>query len=112
MEKQAAKFAQGILEAAVKAHIMHWMTKSYAQHVALGELYDGLPELIDTVIESYSGKYGVPPFKDEDPLAFVQELSSFIATYRDFCDDSEIQNEIDGIANLVDTTMYKLKRFK
>jgi hypothetical protein len=112
MDKQAAKFAQGVLEAAVKAHIMHWMTKSYAQHMALGDLYDGLPDLIDSVVEQYIGKYGVPPFKDEDPVAFAQELSSFIATYRDFCEDSEIQNDIDAIASLVDSTMYKLKRFK
>lgn len=109
MSKPAASFAQELLNAAVKAHQMHWNTRSYAQHVALGDFYDTLPELIDTVIESYQGKYGLIPGPKEDPVSFIQELSSYIATERDFCEDSEIQNDIDAIASLCDSTLYKLK---
>ena len=109
MSKQAAAFALQILNAAVKAHQMHWNTRSYAQHVALGEFYDELPELIDSVIEAYQGKYGLIPGPKDDPVSFLQDLSSYIATERDFCEDSEIQNDIDAIATLVDSTMYKLK---
>lgn len=109
MSKQAAAFALELLSAAVKAHQMHWNTRSYAQHVALGDFYDGLPELVDSVIESYQGKYGLIPGPKEDPVSFIQELSSFVKAERDFCDDSEIQNEIDAIANLCDSTLYKLK---
>lgn len=109
MSKQAASFALELLSAAVKAHQMHWATRSYAQHVALGDFYEELPELIDTVIESYQGKYGLVPGPKEDPVSFIQELSSYIAAERDFCDDSEIQNDIDAIATLCDSTLYKLK---
>lgn len=109
MSKQAVKFATEILEAAVKAHIMHWMSRKYSEHVALGEIYDALPELIDSVIESYQGKYGLLPFPKQDPIQTLTELNSFVATYRDFCEDSEIQNEIDAIASQIDSTLYKLK---
>lgn len=118
MEKQAAKFAMTLLNAATVAHVLHFQTDSYARHVALGELYEALPGLVDEVVEAYQGKYGVigsyPATIEmsKDPIAFVTDLVSFVATYRDFCEDSEIQNLIDEIASQLDTTMYKLKRFK
>ena len=109
MSKAAASFALELLNAAVKAHQMHWNTRSYAQHMALGDFYGELPDLIDSVIESYQGKYGLIPGPKEDPVSFIQELSSFVKAERDFCDDSEIQNDIDAIATLCDSTLYKLK---
>lgn len=116
MEKQAAKFALELLNAATVAHILHLQSRSYAQHMALGEFYEALPELVDSVVEAYQGKYGIiesyPQVSlkmPKDPLGFVQELSSFVATYRDFCEDSEIQNLIDEVASQIDSTMYKLK---
>lgn len=118
MEKQAAKFAMTLLNAATVAHILHLQTSSYAAHMALGDLYEALPGLVDDVVEAYQGKYGVissypTTFEmSKDPIAFITDLSSFVATYRDFCEDSEIQNSIDNIASAIDSAMYKLKRFK
>lgn len=115
MDKQAGKFALEIMNAATVAHILHLQSRSYAQHMALGELYEALPGLIDSVVEAYQGKYGIIDYPTaqvkaaKDPVGFVQDLSSFIATYRDFCEDSEIQNLIDEVADQVDSTMYKLK---
>lgn len=40
----------------VKIH--HWQTNSYAEHQALGQLYDTFSDLIDTFVETYMGKYG------------------------------------------------------
>lgn len=115
MEKQAAKFAMRLLNAATVAHILHLQSRSYAQHMALGELYEALPGLVDAVVEAYQGKYGIlgsypAEIKIEsDALNFISDLSSFVATYRDFCEDSEIQNLIDEVADQIDSTMYKLK---
>lgn len=109
MSKQAAAFALTILNAVVKAHQLHWNTRSYAKHMALGDFYGELPDLVDSVIESFQGKYGLIPGPKDDPVSFVQDLSSYIKTNRDFCEDSEIQNEIDAIATLCDSTLYKLK---
>lgn len=40
--------------------VLHWQTKSYAQHIALGEAYETLDELFDKFVEIYYGKYGRP----------------------------------------------------
>lgn len=115
MDKAAAKFFMTLLNAGTQAHILHLQTKSYAQHVALGDFYDAIVDKADSLIEAYQGKYGIvtsyPSGLDvpKDPIKFITDLSSFVATYRDFCDDSEIQNIVDEIAGLIDSTMYKLK---
>ena len=109
MGKQCAKFATTILEAAVKAQMLHWASRSYSQHEALGDFYEELPGLIDAVVEQYQGLYGLIPAPKEDPVSFVQELAAFIKSERDFTDESEIQNSIDNIAALCDKTLYKLK---
>lgn len=115
MNKFASKFFGALLHSATVAHILHLQSKSYAQHVALGEFYAALPGLVDDVIEAYQGKYGIvtnyPTTVEiaKDPITFITDLSSFVATYRDICEDSEIQNMIDNIAGQIDSTMYKLK---
>jgi len=38
--------------------IMHWQTKGFARHTALGATYDALDVLIDTFVEEAMGKYG------------------------------------------------------
>jgi hypothetical protein len=38
--------------------LLHWQTKSHAQHIAYGGIYDSLEDLIDSFIEIYMGKYG------------------------------------------------------
>ena len=38
--------------------IMHWQTKGFARHTALGATYDALDGLIDTFVEEAMGKYG------------------------------------------------------
>lgn len=38
--------------------IMHWQTKGYARHNALGATYDALDDLIDAFVEEAMGKYG------------------------------------------------------
>ena len=115
MNKQAAKFFMGLLNAATVAHILHLQTRSFAQHMALNEFYQAMPELVDAVIEAYQGKYGIVDGYPatisipKDPITFITDFSSFVATYRDICEDSEIQNLIDEVADQIDSTMYKLK---
>jgi hypothetical protein len=40
--------------------IFHWQTRSYAQHIALGNAYENLDKLFDRFVEVYYGKYGRP----------------------------------------------------
>jgi hypothetical protein len=41
-----------------QSRVFHWQTKSHAEHVALGGLYDKLDDLVDSFVETYSGAYG------------------------------------------------------
>lgn len=111
-----------LLHSATITHIMHWQTESYAAHQALGEYYSEIPELVDQTIEAYQGKTGIIlrdfPIKSESyeqmtPLAYMEYLSMELTENRAlFGTDPEIQNLVDAIADLIDSTMYKLRRFK
>lgn len=52
-------FISCIFAARDKAHELHLASKSYAQHVALNELYDLLVDFADELTEAYQGKHGL-----------------------------------------------------
>jgi hypothetical protein len=111
-----------LLHSAIVTHIMHWQTTSYAAHVALGEFYQAIPDLVDAVVEAYQGKNNVilmkfpiemDSYEDMAPLLYMEYLNQELMESRGlFGDDSEIQNLVDEIADLIDSTIYKLRRFK
>jgi CRISPR/Cas system CMR-associated protein Cmr5 small subunit len=97
---------------------MHFKTKSYAQHVALAAYYDGIVENVDSLTEAIQGCYGelVTDYPSmfanvtAEPLAYVEALREYVTETRDkLPTESNIQNEIDTIATLIDSTIYKLK---
>ena len=103
------------------AHLAHWKTKSYAQHMALGDFYDSIIDDLDTFVEAYQGKYGLlvdyrPTFTlAEEPLSYMMFLKDELARCRasgNFPQDTELQNIADEIAALVDSTIYKLRFLK
>lgn len=116
--KKAHEFFMVLLQASVVAHVLHLQTRSYAEHMALDALYSELPGLADTLIEAYQGKYGlvedyphpVPLPASNNPVAFVVGLNKYVDQNREaVSDDSEHQNLIDEIVQLLDQTIYKLK---
>ena len=82
-------FALNLLHSGTCAHIYHWQTTSYAAHKALGKYYAAIPDLVDGLVETYMGRNGI--------FGKVE---------------SEIQNLIDGITDLINTTIYKLENLK
>ena len=108
-----------ILHSQKQAHIFHLGTKSFAEHMALNGYYSEIDELIDGIIESYQGKYGLltnyKSFKNQSyknknqVLKYFTSLLNMIEEKRDCCDDSYLQNQIDTIQELIYSTMYKLK---
>lgn len=118
-------FTMHMLHAATNAHILHWTRKgagSYAAHQALGAFYEELPDLLDAFIEAFQGKYGlltdfVADYKlpSNNPLEYIKMLQTEVATLRrapGFPQDSELQNEVDTIANLINSTIYKLENLQ
>lgn len=119
-----AQFVGTLLHSATLAHFQHFQVEgvgSDAAHRALADYYDAIPDLVDTVTESIQGAYEelVGPYPsafgnvDRDPLAYIRGLRDFVRNEREkLPQDSEIQNEIDGIATLLNRTVYRLKFLK
>lgn len=39
------------------AHLRHWSTDNFAEHMALGEFYDEVIDAVDSLVEKYQGFY-------------------------------------------------------
>jgi hypothetical protein len=98
---------------------MHLQTDSYAKHVALNEYYDTIIELVDKWAESYQGSYQqIKSYPKDfhlatDPVKYITGIKAFVKDIRtELPKDSELQNIVDEIADLIDSTLYKLKAFK
>ena len=107
-----------------QAHIFHWQTVgdgSYAAHKALGKYYDVIPDLLDTLVESYQGKHGIikgfepaerfDEYSKENALKYFKALATYVdRVYTKLSkDDTNIINQIDGLKDLIYTTIYKLE---
>ena len=92
---------------------------SFAAHSALNGFYSNVLDLIDGLVESYQGKYGIiditiPSSKSGDSIKCLEELVKLTdggAGYSMFS-ETWIQNQIDEISTLVYSTLYKLKNLK
>ena len=119
MEQKMALFLVTLLHSGTNTHLMHWSTKSYAQHKTLGHFYEKIIELTDQLAEAYFGCYKqITIFPDTYhlprglPLNYLESLQKFVKDARDdLPKDSEIVQLIDNIAQEIDTTIYLL-RFK
>lgn len=58
-----------LMECIQSLHLQHWMTKSYAQHQALGGLYESLEDFLDTYVETLIGA------QDRSVLAGISTLA-------------------------------------
>ena len=100
---------------------MHLRTTSYATHVALSTYYDEVVDLVDALAEAIQGCYGelidnYPTMFANvtgEPLNYLEMLKDYVADNRqNMPSESNIQNEIDTIATLIDSTIYKLRFLK
>jgi len=113
------QFVMCLLHSVTNAHILHFQSLSYSQHMALGAYYDEVSDLVDGFVEAFQGKYGLLTkyqsdyqLPDNNPVTYLTYLKEEIATLRrasGFPQDSELQNEVDTIANLINSTLYKLR---
>lgn len=102
------------------AHVAHWAAKgpgSYAQHVALGEFYDGIIDLVDGYVEAYQGYYGLIgevkpiPYSRKDILKQIQAEAKWLGENCDaICQENDtLENLLQEIKALFAKTYYKLK---
>jgi DNA-binding ferritin-like protein len=116
MDDEAAEFIAALLHSSTVTHFMHLSTDSYSAHKALGRYYDTIIDLADDFAEAYQGRYSkIKTYPEEfhsakDPVKYLKSLQKFVDESRkDLPTDSEIQNIIDEISQLIDSTLYKLK---
>jgi DNA-binding ferritin-like protein len=107
-----------------QAHIFHWQTTgegSFAAHLALNAYYDAIPDLTDTLVESYQGKHGIitgytsaDEFNEYDKttaVKYFKGLAMFVerAYAKLPQEDTYILNQMDNVKELIYSTIYKLE---
>ena len=119
-----AQLISTLLASRTQAHIFHWQVQgigSDAAHRALGVYYDEIVDLVDGIVESMQGRYGIQKgytspasFKEDGQfVTYFEALSKYVEAIRTkIPQDSYIQNEIDTVVKLIETTKYKLINLK
>lgn len=104
------------------AHKLHLDTKSFAQHKALGKLYEGLIDFRDEISEKLMGymdgkrigsiKVGaLPEFTDKAAMELAKEVRDFGAELEEFAEENEycdIENVAQSLSGLGAQTVYLL----
>ena len=119
MERIASMF----FHSRTQAHTFHTRVKgegSLGAHLALETYYTEIVDLIDGLVETYQGQYGLIEYKEvtgvdndaskENMIKYFDNLCKFLAKERqdDKLQMSWLQNDIDNIASLLYRTKYKL----
>ena len=115
-----ANFVSTLFASRTQAHIFHLQTPSFAAHKALNEYYDEIVDLADGIVESYQGRYGIiTGYKGEGQ--WIEDITQVVKYFEALCmyveknrvslvQDSYIQNQIDEVVALIESTKYKLSK--
>ncbi len=116
MENDAAEFIAALLHSSTVTHFMHLSTDSFSAHKALGNYYSLIIDLTDNYAEAFQGRYKkIKKYPEEfhqatDPVKYLESLSGFVEEARkDLPQDTDLQNIIDDISELINKTLYRLK---
>lgn len=98
---------------------MHLSTDSFSVHQALNTYYNEIIDLVDQYAEAFMGRYGqIKKWPQEfhnakEPVEYLTSLKDFVEEARkDLPQDTELQNLVDEIADLINSTLYKLRFLK
>jgi hypothetical protein len=126
--KQANQVAAKVLMHMAQTKLLHWQTKSRAEHEALDVLFGDLVKIGDQLVESVMGKYGRPELTQEqatftlsnyenpeNPDGLPRFINSIDNCFRNECSplfsqekDPEIHNIIQEILGVIDNVSYLL----
>ena len=116
-----AKLASILLHSQTQVHTLHLQTQSYSEHKALQGYYEGIDALVDGIIESFQGKYGI--LKDYKMVGSLKDLNNdeeiikYFETLARYCElkreklpqDGFLKNQYDTVDEFISSTIYKLK---
>ena len=119
MNGEVSSFVATLLHSVTNAHFMHWATDSFSEHMALGEYYVEMAELVDKYAEAYMGRYEqLKEFPSDyylglEPVPYLTNIQKFVQEARQHLpQDTELQNLVDEIADQINSTLYKLRMLK
>jgi hypothetical protein len=110
------EFFLKLLHAATNGHILHLQTKSYSEHKAMQKYYEELPDLVDRIIEEWQGAYQIIveypntyEAPNSDALTEVTIIRDYLVANRDVIGQyTSLQNDVDELMSLLDSTIYRL----
>lgn len=121
LDNMTAACATELMNAAVSFHRLHLKVTgdgSYAAHKALGDLYDGLHDFADTLVEGYQGaaekliSYKDMPIRTldttSDGVAYLRDMYNSINKLQAMMPYSEIVNNLDLVKDAINSAKYKL----
>lgn len=125
LEVEAVKpdFVKSFLKILVQIRLFHWQTRSNAEHIALGDYYDSMSDLIDLFVESYQGRSGervclsdstfassidLVDYTEENMLSYNKEVYDFIQGLQAEIEDSQLDNILDEMKSTTDKLSYRL----
>ena len=101
-----------------KAHLKITGPGSYAAHTAMGGFYDEIGDLADGIAEAYQGVtetlLDIPPAQQvsftsaAECVNYLNSLYDKVNAMQAKCQYSEINNELDNVKTLINSTKYKL----
>lgn len=105
------------------AHKLHLKTRSFAKHLALGDLYEGILDKADELAEVWQGQFGVMndingnviDMNQEDPVVFVNQLASWAQSIKQYFQDpslTHIANIWDELIAIIYRAKYKLENLQ
>lgn len=113
---------QSFLTIQNQLRVLHWQTKSYAAHQALGSAYEAMDELVDGFIETYAG--ADPEILNIDscnikcqsidslsPMSFMDSVHSFLSGKLSSAipeEHTDLHNIKDEMIAVVNKTKYLL----
>jgi DNA-binding ferritin-like protein len=114
-------FVKELMNAATSFHKLHLQVTgvgSYAQHKALNEIYDALPDLSDSIAEGYQGACEVIlQYEDQSPMMlqnvdeaieYLREIKYQVDELQAVMPHSEIVNLLDTVKDAINSAKYKL----
>ena len=121
LDNMVAACAMELMNARNSFHKLHLKVTgegSYAAHIALNELYDQLPDFVDSLMEGYQGvsekiltcKDIAPRTLDNvaDGVSYLRDIYGMVNKLQAMLPYSEIVNNLDLVKDAINSTKYKL----
>jgi hypothetical protein len=121
LDTMVSACAMELMNARNSFHILHLKVTgegSYAAHKALNDLYDQIPDFVDTLMEGYQGatekilkcNYTAPRTLEDvaDAVNYLRDMYAMINKLQGKLPYSEIVNNLDLVKDAINSTKYKL----